>query len=172
MNNEELYNSEDKLRKLAGTAEGTMKTPDGYFNKLNADIMQKTAGLPKENKEAFQVTEHYFEDLPLKIADRIAAGKSSSPLFTLKRVLAPLAIAALLAIGFFFGPDVSTKNTDAEEIITAQELHEAGILMEMDEEALVEQLAGQNDFNMSATDSLTQYLLDNNIEQSQLENQL
>ncbi len=178
MNSEE--NSEEKaLKNLLNGAENSFKVPDGYFEMLSSKIMDKIDSQPDFNKSSevnpFSVPEGYFEKLPIQIGDRIStSAKHSFPSFiaNLKRprFAIPIGFASLVLIALVVLFSQKKLSVQHEKEISYDELENSSYFDSFDEDLLLGMVPTQN--TEAADDSLEQYLLDNNIEISQIENEL
>lgn len=169
---------EEKLRELLKGKDNPFTIPSSYFEKLPDNIMDKINSLPDfENKainNPFIVPDGYFENLPSEISVKITSQKSK--LYTWlnnlqrPRIAIPIAFATIILLAglFFYKQSTYTKSTQQE--ITADDVRNSTYMFNMDEDLFVDVLSNQND---SETDeSLEQYLIDNNIDLSQIENKL
>ncbi len=173
-------NSEEKaLKNLLNDAENSFKVPDGYFEMLPSKIMDKIDSQPDFNKSTevnpFSVPEGYFEKLPIQIADRIStSAKPSIPSFiaNLKRprFAIPIGFASLVLIALVVLFSQKKLSVQPEKEISYDELENSSYFDSFDEDLLLGMVPIQN--TEAADDSLEQYLLDNNIEISQIENEL
>jgi len=170
-------NREDKLRELLGKNENTFSVPTDYFEKLPGEIMDKINTLPDFEKSAvtnpFKVPDNYFEKLPIAVSEKIAAGKSSFlpwlNFMNRPRFVIPAAFATIVILaGLFFFTQRNTTTPFQE--ITFEDLKNSTYLQSMDEDLFVEVLSAQNE--ITSDESLEQYLIDNNIDLSQIENKL
>lgn len=169
---------EEKLRELLKGIDNSFTVPPGYFEKLPDNIMDKINSLPDFEKKAvnnpFIVPDGYFENLPSEISVKITSQKSI--LYTWlnnlqrPRIAIPIAFATIILLAglFFYQQSTYTKSTQQE--ITADEISNSTYMFSIDEDLFVDVLSNQND-NVS-DESLEQYLIDNNIDLSQIENKL
>jgi hypothetical protein len=173
-----LNNEEEKLKAALKGSENPFIVPSGYFEELPGKIVDQVSTLPDFEKTAvvnpFEVPADYFDNLNLAISAKIAIQKSKpfSWLSNLQRprIAIPIAFAtiAILAGLFFFKQRVN--NYQPQEEITADDLRNSYFLETIDEGLIVEILDKQK---VDTTyDSYEQYLIDNNIEISQIENAL
>lgn len=181
-------NNEELEKRIPGLAEAKQanqfNVPDRYFESLSADIIKKIDALPdleKLNKaNPFAVPGGYFDSLPTTIQQRIIDKKKrksifeewASIAFRPKYALAFAAVIILFIFGirFMMKPSVLPKE---ENEISLEEIQNSNYLAELDESVMVEILEQQNMAAGTTEDSsLEQYLMDNNVEVSQIEKQL
>lgn len=173
----EVENNEDNFSRLNAGKE-SFKVPEGFFEELPGKIMDKIRlleGTETSTSNPFLTPEGYFDSLPVAISDRLTTKKHSSLSSSLswgrffKRpvVLIPL-VCAILAAGIYLMSRPGETNKLQE--ITYEDLQNSTWLQSIDEEMLEDVLASES--APETTDSLTQYILDNNIELSDLENAL
>ena len=166
-----------KLRK-----ENPFSVPENYFDSLADQVQQKINVLPDWEKSGsenlFKVPDGYFDSLPSSIQQRIADEKRKNvfeewisvllqPKFSLS--LATLIILAIFGIKYF------TKHIDMEspDSISYNEVRNSEYIADMDESTLVDMLEQENNINdVKEDNSMEQYLLDNDVDISQLENRL
>jgi len=157
--------------------------PDSYFDMLETDIISKIEVISSlENSGArshFNVPADYFEGLPMIINEKILASKQKSKLIDLLSVFSrpQLAISfASLAILIWFS--ISTRMPERLALNDArysiEQLNESEYLEYIDEYTIIELLASQPEVQSSAlsNDPYVQYLLDHDIDISQIENSL
>ena len=183
----EYLNNEEFEKKIPGLAEAkqanSFNVPDGYFESLSETVIQKIEALPdleKLNKaNPYAVPGGYFDSLPTTIQQRIIEGKKKKSVFGEWTTIAfrpkyALAFAAVVVL-FVFGirymmkPSVLPKE---ENEISLEEIQNSNYIAELDESMMVEILEQQNIAPGTNEDSLEQYLMDNNVDVSQIENQL
>ncbi len=159
---------EEQLKKIQQP--DSFKVPEGYFDELPENVMKTIdllEGKRTSKKNPFSTPENYFNALPNEIAEKVSA-KKSKPLFKRAEILIPLACAMLL-IGFLI-----FRNDDSLErkrYYTIDEIENSTYLQTIDEELLIEELASIPS-NAEPADSLLQFMIENNIELSDLENAL
>ena len=186
-NNPSIHNEDEKLSPLLESLKEKQgfRVPDDYFEELPGVIQSQIQQLPDFEKSAvvnpFSVPEGYFEQLPLAISDAIEGQKNS--VFSLrtffKVFLQPrvtVAFASLLLIFFisvrFFTKEITVNAPTAE--FSMQDLNNSQVLDELDESTLIDLLAEQNQDNSveDQNENIEQYLIDNDIDISQLESRL
>ena len=186
-NNQSIHNEDEKLSPLLESLKEKQgfRVPDDYFEELPGVIQSQIQQLPDFEKSAvvnpFSVPEGYFEQLPLAISDAIEGQKNS--VFSLrtffKVFLQPrvtVAFASLLLIFFisvrFFTKEITVNAPTAE--FSMQDLNNSQVLDELDESTLIDLLAEQNQDNSveDQNENIEQYLIDNDIDISQLESRL
>ncbi len=168
---------EEKLRTIAGKNENSFSVPDGYFEKLPGEIMDKINALPDFEKTAainpFLVPEGYFENLPNAISGKITAKKTIAQswlnIFSRPRFVIPAAFATIVILaGLFF---FKQKNTTLPyQEITAEDLKNSTYLQSIDEDLFVEILSTRN--SVPTDETFEEYLIDNHVDLSQIENKL
>lgn len=186
-NNQSIHNEDEKLSPLLESLKDqqSFRVPDDYFEELPGVIQSQIQQLPDFEKSAvvnpFSVPEGYFEQLPLAISNAIEEQKN--PVFSLRTFFAILlrprvtvAFASLLLIFFFsirfFTREISVSAPATE--FSMQDLDNSRVLDELDESTLMDLLAEQNQ-DISADDqneNIEEYLIDNDIDISQLESRL
>lgn len=172
MKAEDLKQAEERIRQ-AGDLKNNTRLPEGYFDQLSDAVTSSVKSIPTAKESGFGVPENYFEKLPLMISDRIAEKERGKVIgFSSIKRYAPVAIAAMLIAGVFIYKGIQNEKTTIPESITAEDIQESGVLLDIDEEAIIDQLADQAVTDVTPTDSMQQYLIDNNIDISQIENHL
>lgn len=173
------YKEEERLKELLKGNENPFSTPPSYFDNLSGDILHKIETLPDFNGVApttpFGVPDHYFENLSTQITDRVIASKNArkpSLLASLFRptIAIPLAFASIVLIAsiIYFNQNKNI-NLPVQEF-TSEDLDESDFLQNIDESVFVDLITFDN--TNIKEDSLEEYLLDNEIDISQLENEL
>ncbi len=154
--------------------------PDDYFKELQAWIYLKTnalAGLEKADAvEPFEVPENYFESLPLKVRAKISSGHGN-PVRNewVAALLRPQISLSMIAIFFLIFFVTSTFRTQVIEVPSnnlRESLTDNGYdLMLLDESMLIEEFMAMDnpESGENLTDPYVQYLIENNIELSQIE---
>lgn len=159
------------------------KVPDGYFDALESDIFLKIEAVSNLENEVglnhFTIPENYFEGLPVQIQEKINGNSSKHYwkdwIAILLRPQVSLAFASLLVLLWFAFKLQDKKAIEIPElIITVDEFSDSEYLQDYDESTIIDLLATQQEINPSNSipDSYIQYLLDNNIDISQIENSL
>lgn len=167
--------AENQLKAMAGN-QSPFSVPDNYFENLPGIMSAKIQALPDFDKTAvinpFSVPDGYFEKLPEMVSSKITSRKKSifislwRPRFTIPVAIAMLLIAAGL---FYFSKMQPTENN--QQRLTADELNNSTYLFSIDEDVIIDVLANQKVVSKN-DDVFEQYLIDNNIEISQLEQAL
>lgn len=116
----------------------------------------------------FRVPEGYFDELPNAISDRIAGASRTTPgFFTLPRVVAGVAMMAALVLGVLYYQSEQQNKSQ----LTYQEFLELHYVSETDEhlifEAYLESASGDDEY-----DQYRNYLIENDVEVSQIINEL
>ena len=178
MKNEEF--SDEKLKDLLknSSSSQSFNVPDGYFTELPEKVMNSINSLPDFEKQSvvqpFEVPANYFEGLPSIINDKIISGNEKSIsiwkwIFNPARtVIAALSITLIAGSYFYFNrtQSIEINNTTC----TVEEISESPYLQSLSDNDLIDFLAAQQDEN--TIDEYDQYLLDNDIDISQLEKSL
>jgi len=158
--------------------------PGSYFDKLPGEIEQrKEFRIDPESTAAnfFKVPDGYFEGLPMAISDRISS-ESKKQIFVLPRLAVftrpqvIMIMATALIVIFFSFRFLTHVNpiSDQPKELCAEDIRASVIFNELDESLLIEAL-GENEevvTDTSGSSEIEQYLLDNHIDQSLLENKL
>ncbi len=184
------YLSDDELEKLAPglsklKKENPFRVPDNYFDSLADNIQQKINALPdleRMNKEnPFSVPEGYFNSLPTVIQQRIVTEKNRKTVFgewiaILLRPRVTFATVAVLVL-LVFGVKYLTRTTVVnapDNFLSCDDLKNSSYLIDMDESILVDALETEQNKNSGVKEdnSMEQYLMDNDIDISQLEKRL
>lgn len=173
-------NSDEKaLKNLLNGKENSFIVPNGYFEELPSKILDRIDALPDFNTSSeinpFAVPEDYFEKLPHIISDRISATrKSAFPSFLvnlkLPRFSIPIGIASIIIIAIVVLFSQKKITVQPEKEISCDDLKNSSYFESFDEDLLVGMIPAQD--IEAADDSLEQYLIDNNIEISQIETAL
>ena len=161
MKEEDKY--EESLRKLK--LNDSFNVPDGFFEELPGKVMDKinlAEGKTIAASNSFSTPEGYFDNLTSVIADRISERPAYTPLFKRKLVLIPLAFALLIAVFIFINQDQKT-----EQKFSYEDLENSTFFQSIDEDMLLDELIATENYTES-NDSLTQYIIDNNVELSDL----
>ncbi len=166
------------------------KAGEDYFESFTSKLQNKIddyeeihieaptlAGIPKYNP--FEVPKDYFEDLPTRVQQVVLENKSSKTiiewllLFIKPRFAVPVLCTLLIAFGgikFMNNNAESTKTEVAEEITTEEQLYN------IDEATIIESMdTNQNNENTAvSTDdaNIQNYLIDNDIDETNLKNEL
>jgi hypothetical protein len=169
---------EDKLRSLLNTSANSFTVPDGYFEKLPESILDKINSLPDLEKNTslnpFAVPENYFESLPSEISEKIT--RKNTGLYgrireiQRPRIIIPAAFATLILLAALFYYTQRNVYFNSPTEFAKEELNDSEIIMYLDEELLVESI--HESTKTDDIESLEEYLIENNIETSQIENEL
>jgi hypothetical protein len=177
---------DEKLRKLLENSDSStpFKVPDHYFYSFPEQMDKMIAQLPDFEKTAvsnpFSVPEGYFDRLPLEINEAVLAAERKSlswkeRLITFLRPsvsIPSLVTLSLVVAAFFFFTQVHTVDVNAYTANSSEEFSSSDIAQEVDESTLIQVLTEEYSETGEADDSYEEYLLDNNIDLSQLENKL
>jgi hypothetical protein len=182
----EKDNIDENLRKLLEDSDSStpFRVPENYFQDFPAHMDKIIAQLPDFEKQAsvnpYSVPEGYFEKLPLQINEAVLAATRKSR--TWKELITailrpPSSVPSLLTISliissFFFFTKVHTVDLPEYSETNNDEYSTSVITQEVDESTLIQVLSDENIETSSVDDSYEEYLLDNNIDISQLENKL
>ena len=157
------------------------QVPNDYFNELSQNISCQIgilpdfeySPLPLEVTNAFSVPANYFNELPALITDRISETNSEKSLLKVifnPRVLVPALLAAAMFIGGFFYFSRNQTFTINEQSCSIDELNNSQYLQSINQTDLIDFLSDQS--TDKETDAFDQYLLDNDVDISQLEKNL
>jgi hypothetical protein len=166
----EELNSDERLQNLKSTDD--FHVPEGYFEGLPAKIAERIKMMEDSSAvNPFEVPANYFDELPGNLSEKIGESRRGNTavkrIFLRRAVLVPLTCVAILtALFLFMQPEQGQRN----QVLTYEELRNSTYIQSIDEWMLIDELASES--VTESTDSLTQYLLDNNIELSDLENAL
>lgn len=173
----DINKEEEKLRKALKGNE-PFNVPPAYFDELPGKIMDQINTLPDLSKNAqinpFIVPDGYFENLPSIVSENILVQKSKLELWLSSiqrpRIAIPIAFATIiLLVGLFFYKQSSVSNVPVQEL-TAEDLSNSNFIQSIDEDYIVDIIANQTTDN--SDESIEQYLIDNNVELTQIENKL
>jgi len=173
------FNLSDQTQNSTG--QGIFSVPAGYFEELETEITSKVtllSSLEHSGQENhFAVPANYFENFPITVSEKLAnEGQKSKKLFHVS--LQPqqaLTFASFLLLLWFSINTRTTRTISLTDTAYSIELsNETEYLQYIDEYTIVDLLANQteNQNSSSSSDSYIQYLLDNDIEISQIENNL
>jgi len=175
----DLNKEEEKLKAVLKNTNEVFNTPAGYFDFLPDKILsQVKANLDFESEASvnpFEVPDNYFDKLPSALNERITSRKNGFrewlASITSRRIAIPLALATVVIVAslFYFKKNNDEIKKETYQI-SADDLKNSTYIESIDEEMFVDILASQN-IN-TTDDSLEQYLIDNNIDLSQIENNL
>ncbi|MCX6292126.1 MAG: hypothetical protein NT126_10220 [Bacteroidetes bacterium] len=181
--------SDDELEKLAPELskikkENPFRVPENYFDSLAGEIQHKISELPDlermNKKNPFAVPEGYFDSLPSLVQQRIIDAKNKKSIFgewisislRPKYALAVVMVIILCIAGIrYLSKPVKVESPD--NYLSCDDIQNSSYLATMDESTLVEALelqSGSTEVNENA--GMEQYLIDNDIDISQLENHL
>jgi len=164
--------------------ENPFKVPDGYFESLPGKTIQRIQGETElnevSNENPFHVPEGYFQSLPAVVRQKISENNRRSGinewigrfLFRPKYVLAFGIILLMLVFGIkYFNQKGIQRLEDVQ--ISCDDLKNSDYLAEVDESLILDALEQQApNENMKEDQSIEQYLIDNDVDISQLENHL
>jgi hypothetical protein len=161
-------------------------TPDGYFESLNSEVVNKTEALPDfetaSNANPFKTPEGYFDALPTIIQHRIISqNKKRVPVYTwIQEVFSSpvpkysLALVSLLLV-VFFSIKYFTRTIKVEYANDGPETEqlESFYLSQLDETVLSEAYAEERVTTTNLPDNgIENYLLENNIDLNLISEQL
>ncbi len=159
---------------------------DDYFDSLTIKIQNRIDDFEDINAEApvlstfsaynaFKVPADYFDEFPTLIQQRIIDNKSSSTFLEwILLLIKPRFAVPVLTVVFFAAAGINfmTKNAELPETEYADELSVEEQLSTIDESTLIESLTAESteDETKSPAEeqSIENYLLDNNIDESSL----
>jgi len=164
--------------------ENPFRVPADYFDMLPEEILKRIDSIPdfeSSGENPFRVPEGYFDSLPTVIQHRITEQnkkRSRIPGWAslLLRPRLSLALAALIIL-LVFGIRYFTRTTTIvaqENSVSSEEIQNSICFSDLDESVMIDALEQQPNKNMNTKDdnSLEQYLIDNDVDISQLENHL
>jgi hypothetical protein len=176
---------DNDLRKIAPRLselkrENPFIVPDDYFDSLSRSIQQQVQSLPDFEKTAakehFKVPEGYFDSLPTIIQQliidekkkRISWGEIVDGIFFRPKFALALASVAMLIVFSvkYFNRPISVQPVVAE--ISASDISGSTYFAEIDETLLAEAVAMHIATDEQKETSLEDYLIENNIDISQL----
>jgi hypothetical protein len=171
---ENIDRLEENLNGQIGLKKNSFSVPEGYFDNLHQSIMDKIETLPDFEKSAvknpFNVPENYFERLPIDISQIISEKNSLSEsriFFNRPRFIIPVAFATIIILaGIFFTKQNKTADYQSQEI-SLDELKNSTYIECIDEDLFVDAIAQQT--SVTEDENIKQYLIDNNIDLSQIE---
>lgn len=174
-------NIEKKLQELLTNASkdpsDTFGLPKNYFEDLPGKVMDNITSIADFQSSStvnpFAIPEDYFEKLPSNISERIITNANSGSVSVFIRILQPryfipIAAVIVLALGFIFYQN--QKNSHSEKYFSMEDLKNSSYFDSFDEDLLIEMIP-LPDQSTSADESI-QYLIDHQIEISQIENEL
>jgi hypothetical protein len=181
LNDDELENNAPGLSKMK--KENPFSVPENYFESLADNIQQKINSIPeleRINKEnPFQVPENYFESLPSAVREKIAGNKKKnifedwiSISWNPKYAFAAAAIIIVVILGInYLNRNIPLNKS--ENFVTNEEIQSSAYLADLDESVLIEQLEEQSmNSQVNEDNSIEQYLIENNIDVSQIADHL
>ena len=161
------------------TKENPFEVPANYFDDLTLMIERRIAAteltvIPKENP--FEVPAGYFERLNADITDNVIASKKQKS-FAWKALFSrpKLAVSfATLALAVVFVFKFSTFNKIDKYSFSEQEISNSHFINDIDEGTIIETLYSETKPNaaIQKQSEIENYLLDNNIDESQISGQL
>ena len=178
---------DEKLRKLLENSSGSepFRVPDGYFERFPDQIQSMVQNLPDFETvspvQPFSVPDGYFEKLPQEINNIILSEEKRkfSWKSLLQNILRPVTLvpAFLLVLvvlsSYLFFTRTTVIDLTAHAQNESDELNPAMVIQQLDESTLIQVLAEENDNESSATEqSYEDYLIDNDIDISQIEKKL
>ncbi len=157
--------------------------PENYFDSLADNIQAKINALPDVEKMSrenlFRVPEGHFDSLPSSVQQRIMDGKKKNMLEEwISIALRPkysvsfaiLVIVAIFGIKYFLKPTTSEKPGSS---LSYNEVMNSEYIAQLDEASLIDMLEQEDkDNGVKEDNSLEQYLMDNDLDISQIEDHL
>ena len=172
-----------KLSKLKNNS--PFKASDDYFEKFTSKLQNRIedfeethteapalSGLPKYNE--FEVPADYFDELPTRVQERINKSKTASIAEWLILLIKPRFAVPVLTVVFvaFAGINFMNKNAVSQNTEFAEEISVEDQLLNIDESTLIESIASETNTdngNVSSEDnSIENYLIDNNVDESSI----
>jgi hypothetical protein len=164
--------------------ENPFKVPEGYFDSLAENTIQRIQGETElkgvTNENPFHAPEGYFQSLPAVVRQKISENKKGSGisewiggfLFHPKFAFVTGMILLLLAFGIKYFSQNKIQQPQ-EFSISTEDLKNSDYLAEVDEFLIIDALEQQPaNEKMKEDQSIEQYLIDNDVDISQLENHL
>ncbi len=179
MDKKENIKSEDGKLPESRNSSVIFQVPNEYFNQLSQNISSKISALPNlENSplsvaKTFSVPSNYFDELSAQISERTIETNSEKSLLKVifnPRVFVPALLAAAMLIGGFFYFNRNQTFIINEQSCSIDELNNSQYLQSINQTDLIDFLSDQS--TDKETDAFDQYLLDNNVDVSQLEKHL
>ena len=168
---QEAESYEERLKQLSGSGK-EFKVPANYFEELPDRISKMVQDPDFESEPAvnpFRTPDGYFHRLPIEVSDRITSG-ARVPSYRPFPRLASLALASIIiAACVLFIVKVQHYNPTRSQI-TLEDIRKSNYLYAIDEDLIVD--AYMNVEKTSTNESIEQYLIDNNIDISQIEKAL
>lgn len=154
--------------------------PDDYFKNLQAAILLKTLTLTELEKgkaeDPFGVPANYLESLPSKVHERIRSGDRNPVrnewITALLRPQISLSLLSFLLLIFFVTSTFRTQVIEVPSNNLMESLTDNGYdLMLLDEDILIEEFVAMDNYEAdeNLSDPYVQFLIENNIELSQIE---
>ena len=176
---ENLSNSEEeKLRTALKGKVNPFEVPSCYFEELPGKISAQLNSLPDFEKTSvvnpFKVPTNYFENLSEEISRKLNTKNQKvhsciDRLFR-PRIAIPVAFATIVIIAGLFFYKQRVNSLPIQEEFTVEDLNNSYFLETIDEGLIADALDNQKIDTLY--DDYEQYLIDNNIEISQIENAL
>jgi hypothetical protein len=184
--NDDLKGMAPKLLKLSNS--NPFKADTDYFENFESRLKQNIDGLDEIKTEApylynipkynpFEVPAHYFDEVPTIIQQRCIESKPAISiidwllLLIKPRFAVPVLATIFIAIS---GIHFMEKNADLPKTETAEEISVEEQLYNIDESTIVEALTTEPaDLKQNnANENIENYLIDNDIDETNLENEL
>ena len=160
--------------------ENPYAVPANYFDELSGMIEMNIAATQLENiakENPFAVPSGYFERLNSEIQDKVIASKTKEgfdwiglllkPKFSLSLVTAALALLIIFKVSNKHGVNNDNFAFSMKEVVSS------GMLNDIDEGTIIETLYSDNKKNtIPKNGEIEKYLLDNNVDESQITGQL
>lgn len=174
-------------RELQGSAAGNpFATPEGYFDEMNSEVMNKIQSIPGvesvSNENPFAVPAGYFENLPSEIQQKIIERETRKnaiaqwigdvvmrpvPKFTL--ALASIVLVIVFSAKYF----TRTVKVDYVQQQPESEQLDAVYLQQLDESTLAEVFTEETTSVTGSQDAgIENYLLDNDVDLNSITEQL
>lgn len=158
------------------------RTPDQYFDWLPDQVILNLESIPTEtsasSSQPFKVPEGYFDTLHAAVQDRITGKRIPGPSFTFWRAYRPqfaltLATFLILFVVLFRSSTRVITVPDSEPfVLTADELSHSYLMEDLDEHLIADMLEDPGTTQETGDDGVTEYLIDNNIDLSQIDIEL
>ncbi len=189
-----ILNEDNDLNEMAPklskhSSNNPFNPSESYFNSFTSKLQNRIDDeeeikalaptlLSIDKYSPFEVPKDYFEELPTIIQERVIESKKKSAgldwliLLFRPRFAVPLVVTVFIAIaGIKYMNNNSIKNIESTEELSLEDnlyyINETDILEHLTADASIENESTSEDDN-----SIEEYLLDNNIDESNLSNEL
>ena len=145
------------------------------YPEFEAILLKYENGDQSRRKVARDSVYGYFENLSSQIAEKVIASKNTRNPSWLANILRPtiaipFAFASIIVIACIIYFNQNKNSQFPEQEFTSDDLNESNYLLNIDESVFVDLISFEN--TNIKTDSMEEYLMDNEIDVAQLENEL